>query len=335
VGAEQVLGFEDGRQVPPAAPRLTGTLTESLHNDSLFASWRNERPRAESTYRERMARGDTATCVCTALGADSLCVCLVTAVAGFAGVAMAFLSLATLLGLFAVRPKLDTTDLFEGVYDAPGDLPQFAVYTTLRAGCIEYGCDTGVVSFSDGWLHYQGLRTEFHLARDSTDRDRIYPPYTNNTDLRVRLNDGVVNATLRMIPVTRTGTIAVKYPDDLISAWHQWRMTATQGRSLYPPCTPSLQAIRKAARRAAVRKILLVSGFVVAGLFLIEGLELDSPVALITAGVLLALYVVAAQASQTARALRRMQSESPSLALVNSLSRQVRLAMLHPWSLWG
>jgi len=51
--------------------------------------------------------------------------------------------------------------------DYPSQVPQLPVRVLLSRDDMTIGQDDGVVSFCDGWLHYQGLRTSFSLHRSN------------------------------------------------------------------------------------------------------------------------------------------------------------------------
>lgn len=49
--------------------------------------------------------------------------------------------------------------------DVPSRVEHYAVHVQYMAGTYEYGSDTGVVCFSEGWMHFQGMRTTWSIQR--------------------------------------------------------------------------------------------------------------------------------------------------------------------------
>lgn len=328
---DQALEIAHGPVDSSPAPRLAQS-SDQPYPTPLFAKWRAEgRPRRIAP-EERLAQMDVSTKVGSALFMVVLLTMVVSAITGFGAISLLLMPAAAVCGLFLFRKGQVEAESFSGVFDSPSDLLQFAVLIKLRAGSIEYGSDLGVVSFSDGWLHYQGKLTEFHVARDSTDRGPSYPNPFGLTEFDVGFRDGAVNATARFAPVTRTGALACNCPRSLLEGWQEWRMTPNGGRSLFPPCVPQERAIAVARRKARRLRATLVMALLFALCLALS--DLAAPALCVTAGLITVVYLATARARVTVSALERMRRETPCLSLIKQLNSQVRWAVFQPRSFW-
>ena len=130
-------------------------------------NWETESELLFATWRTRELKGTLHTRIQER--ARAVPGTLIIGVAGF-GVLLAMLTesyrtavFSLLVGLtaclYTVRQKPPS---LLGAYDAPSALVQFAVKARFYAAHVPYATEIGVISFADGWLHYQSQATQFH-----------------------------------------------------------------------------------------------------------------------------------------------------------------------------
>jgi hypothetical protein len=310
------------------------TGTGSLNSGGpLFAEWRKELPSEKATLRSRLADGERGTWKNLTAFLGLLVLTIWCFIGGVSSLALLLAVFAFVLALSIFSPSAGAQDAFAGVYDTPGVLLQFAVRIRLKAGSLRYGEDLGVLSFSDGWLHFQGRQTEFHIAGDAALKDSTY--IGSPSDLTIRLCDGALNGTVQVAPVTRSGATAIKWPPDLLDCWHEWRVTTASGRSLFPPRVPQNRTIEIAARTARYEKVKLIAGTALAALLLVLfNLELTAFSLAVLSLVVVVLLTRAARAGSRLRGLKRLRDETPSQHLLRRIDSDVRWAMFLPPSSW-
>lgn len=146
---------------------------------------------------------------------------------------------------------------FEGTYDAPGELLQFASQVKLSVESVEYGSDLGVISFSNGWLHFQGRTTEFHLDSGSA-RGRLRTSIDGRSCFVVHFFEPDFTGTANIYPVTVDLRPSSRTPKAMQWQFTEWQESPKAGRSLFPPRRAQSQFVRTAGLRSA--KCLWVGG---------------------------------------------------------------------------
>jgi hypothetical protein len=129
-----------------------------------------------------------------------------------------------------------------GVFDSPGAMVQYAVKAEFAAGRIPYGSDYGVVSFADGWLHFQGRCTEFHLSRDDTE-GKIVRKSRGRTALAVQMSGPSFLGEVFFLPVAPGGSDWTRLSPFLREAFFDWRRSRALGVSLFPPRRTKPEAV--------------------------------------------------------------------------------------------
>lgn len=124
----------------------------------------------------------------------------------------------------------------EKLLDDPPTVPQLPVRITLWSGDWAIGKDEGVVSFCDGWMHYQGLRTSFSLHRSNVARHpesgwALGAPFRFAYELQDR------HRTLQVQPLNALGSKSRLQWDEFHRLFWYWDKTEEDlnGSPVYPP----------------------------------------------------------------------------------------------------
>ncbi len=139
------------------------------------------------------------------------------------------------------------------LFDIPRAENQFPVRISLLGSGTSLGSDEGVISFVDGWLHYQGLKTSFSLKPNSVEHDST--PFTRHGLQGLFISKGQAQqfethtltyslesfvCSLRIVPFDRVQGIEIPLRDRFnaeIRAWKEGKIPL-DGESLMPPALP-------------------------------------------------------------------------------------------------
>jgi hypothetical protein len=125
----------------------------------------------------------------------------------------------------------------------------------LKVGSVEYGSDFGVVSFGNGWLHYQGRTTEFHFDSGST-KTRFLTTVNGKTGFEIRFFGPDFNGTCTIYPVTVDAQVSSRAPIAMVWQFSEWRETPFHGRPLLPPRRAQAECV--SISRLQSRKFVLI-----------------------------------------------------------------------------
>lgn len=140
--------------------------------------------------------------------------------------------------------------------DDPSPVAQFAVRVGLRQRGVEYGTDQGFLSFVDGWLHFDGLRTSFSLkAADVLG-------VLSNAQRTTRSVHLPVNSLPVEVSVLPCHDPQQKQCDGVLKLLDDWfgEKVECSGESVLPPCTVSLERLPHIGRFVLANAALVAVG---------------------------------------------------------------------------
>ena len=142
-------------------------------------------------------------------------------------------ALATTILLLRLRARPRSV---ESLLTLPAPVPSFVCDLDIRRAGTTIGIDRGVVSFVDGWLHFEGRRTSFAVKReDLKARESEKIELTDGTELlfRSQVENGLLHPSRWVFGVS-------------LEAWA--RKGSAEGESLLPPTAPHPSALYRASR---------------------------------------------------------------------------------------
>ncbi len=172
-----------------------------------------------------------------------------------------------------------------GLMDLPANDDQFPVALKLVQNGATYGSDTGVVSFNEGWLSFQGLRTEFavqpgHVVASASWAGQKRPGKPGG-ELYLKLSyvmDGRTYVAY-LTPLDRVDGVGSGYRRRFIGAAQKWRYETPRepGTAVYPPVTAHESAVLFSRLLVRTNLVLLavLGGAGVVGLLLGKGFGLE------------------------------------------------------------
>ncbi len=129
--------------------------------------------------------------------------------------------------------------------DLPAACPQFPVELTYLVGNLSYGSDAGIVSFVDGWMHFQGRRTSWslNLANSSLDPSAKKGGFINQSAeiiQTVRWKHLGQDYLIRMISLDQIDGLGGGLRKQFANAIREWRMCSipSSDAAVLPPLMP-------------------------------------------------------------------------------------------------
>ncbi len=140
-------------------------------------------------------------------------------------------------------------DSVKNLMDLPPTLEQFPVDVAFLYEGTVYGRDVGVVSFADGQMHFEGLRTTFSLPKASLANKQVRRLGNSRTGMKVyRLFwdcPSVYGGELLITPYDSVEGVGSGFRGAFDSQFYAWSESKSYGTTpILPPIRPLAEQIR-------------------------------------------------------------------------------------------